>query len=230
MKQVFGQSNERGETNTFLVTTIIFAVLAVGLGAGFTWAYLQMNDYKNSSDKKVAAAVEVAKTEQKQADKKQFDEDYKKPNNVFVGPTDYGSVSFEYPKTWSVYVEKDGVSGGEYAAYLNPVAVPPVKNAAPYALRVVIVSQKIDQVFKQYESKIKKGELTSSTVNLSDANTSTNSTYGRGTRIDGQFDKTINGSAVFFDIRGHTLKIFTDNKDFLKDFDNTVLKTLKYRD
>jgi hypothetical protein len=221
---------ERGETSMFLVTTIIFAVLAVGLGVGFGWAYVQMTEYKDKTDQKVAAAVAAAKTEQKQADKKQFDEDYKRPNNVFTSPANYGSVSFEYPKTWSVYIEKDGSTGGEYAAFLNPSSVPTVKNTTPYALRVVVVNQRIDQVLKQYDGKIKQGQLSASPIRLTGAVDDPNITYGKGTRINGQFEKTINGSAVFFDIRGRTLKIFTDENRFVGDFDNTILKTLKYND
>ncbi|MDR1969812.1 MAG: hypothetical protein LBQ11_00480 [Candidatus Nomurabacteria bacterium] len=222
--------NERGETNMFLITTIIFAVLTVGLGIGFGWAYMQMLSYKDDSDQKVAAAVEIAKNEQKQTDKEQFDEDYKKPNNVFTGPANYGSVSFEYPKTWSVYVENDGSNSNEYSVYFNPNSVPTVRNTTPYALRIVIVDQKIDQVLMQYDGKIKQGELKSSTIKLADAINDPNSSYGKGTRINGQFDQTINGSAVFFDIRGRTLKVFTDSDKFKKDFDETILKTLKYRD
>jgi len=228
--RIFEQRSERGEANVFLITTIIFAVLAVGLGIGFSWSYLQMLDHRDKADQRVATAVEEAKNKQKQADQKQFDEDYKKPNNIFTSPVNYGSVSFEYPKTWSVYVDKDGNAGSEYAAYLNPVTVPQVNNTTPYALRVVIVNQKIDQVLKVYESRVKKGDLVSSTVNLADASEDAYSTYGKGTRLDGQFDKTINGAAVFFDIRGRTLKVFTDSKNFINDFNNTVLKTLKYRD
>ncbi|MCL2280498.1 hypothetical protein FWC31_01270 [Candidatus Saccharibacteria bacterium] len=227
--KVSGRYNERGTINPILVGMIIFALLTVGLGIGFGWAYLQMIDYKDQSDQKVAAAVEAAKVEQKEVDKKQFEEDYKRPNSVFTGPVDYGSVSFEYPKTWSVYIDKDGTTSSEYAAYFYPNTVPTVKNTTPYALRVVISNQKIDQVLKNYESKVKKGELTSSTTKLIDANDDPNSSYGKGTRIDGQFDKTINGSAVFFDIRGRTLKVFTDSENFQNDF-NAILKTLKYRD
>ncbi|MCL2174249.1 hypothetical protein FWH58_03110 [Candidatus Saccharibacteria bacterium] len=223
------QSSERGETNVFLIATIIFAVLAVGLGIGFGWAYLQMIDHRDNADEKVAAAVAAAKNEQKQADKKQFDEEYKKPNDVFTGPADYGSVSFEYPKTWSVYIDKDGVNSSEYVAYFNPGSVPTIKNTTSYALRVAIVNQRIDQVLKQYDNRIKQGDLTASTIRLADALDDTSSSYGKGTRIDGQFDKTINGAAVFFDIRGRTLQIFTDGPNFKSDFE-AILKTLKYRD
>jgi len=222
--------SECGETNMFLVTTIIFAVLAVGLGIGFGWSYMQMVDYKDNSDKKVATAAEDARAEQKQIDKKQFDEEYKKPNNVFTGPANHGSVSFEYPKTWSIYVDQDGVNSSEYSAYFNPTSVPTIKNGTPYALRVRVIGNTIGNVLRMYEGKIRQGELSSSPVRLVDATDDPNTAYGKGTRIDGQFEQTINGSAVFFDIRGRTLQIFTDNAAFSGDFNDTILKTLKYRD
>ena len=225
----FRPDRQRGEINMFLITTIIFAVLAVGLGVGFAWAFTQMTDYRDNSQQKVDAAVASAKADQKKQLQAQFDEDYKRPNLTFTGPVDFGSVSFEYPRTWAIHVPKDGTSGGEFAAYFNPVSVPAINNATPFALRVSIVSQPIEQVLKQYEGKVKKGDLTSSTVRLTDASEDPSSTYGKGTRLDGQFDKTIYGAAVFFDIRGRTLKIFTDKKDFLNDFNKTILPTLKYR-
>jgi hypothetical protein len=222
------KNGELGQVNMFLVTTIIFVVLAIGLGVGFGWSYLKMTDYKDNLDSKIATAIDSAKEEQKRVDTKQFDEDYKKPNNVYTSPANYGSVSFEYPKTWSTYVDNDGSTGNAYKAYFNPVSVPPVKNTTPYALRVTVVNSEIDTVLKSYEAKIKKGDLKSSPIKLEGAVDDPNDSYGKGTRIDGQFDKVINGSAVFFDIRGRTLGIFTDTDTFTGDFNNTILKTLKY--
>jgi hypothetical protein len=230
MKVLWGH-DERGEKSIFLITTVIFAILTIGLGVGFGWSYFQMVDYKDNSDQKVETAVTSAKTEQEEMLRKQFDEDYKLPNNVFTGPADYGSVSFEYPKTWSVYIADDSKDSNEYLAYFHPVAVPPVNDERPYALRVIIVNRRIDEVLERYEAKIEDRKLKSSPVNLTDADTDNpKSSYGRGIRLNGQFSETINGSAVLYDIRGRTLMVAVDNKKFMKDFDNTILKTLKYRD
>lgn len=231
MKKIFEKSSEQGEGKLFIILTVVFGVLMLGLGVGFFWAYTQMNEYKSGVDSKVFAAVETAKTEQKTTLEKQFDEDYKKPHDVFTGPVNYGSVSFEYPKTWSVYVEDSGASGEGYTAYFNPKFVPKISENTPYALRVAIVNAPLKEVEGIYRDAINSGaKLTATTVRLTDASNDVTSTYGKGIRIDGQFRETINGSAVFFDVRGRTLQIFTDHQSFANDFNNIVLKTLKYND
>ena len=78
---------------------------------------------------------------------------------------------------------------------------------------------------KTYESKIKKGDLTSTTLTIGE--TETFSGY-QGMRIDGQFDKSINGSAVIFKIRDKTLEVFVDSQDYIGDFNDTVVPSLKF--
>lgn len=232
MKKIFGLSSERGEGKLFVVLTVVFGVLMLGLGVGFFWAYTQMNQYKTDVEGKISAAVETATSEQKATLDKQFEEDYKKPHNVFTGPANYGSVSFEYPKTWSVYVENDGTNLAEgYSVYFNPNSIPRISQETAYALRVVIVGESFTNITNIYRDAINAGaKLTASNINLTDAKEDANSLYGKGLRVDGQFRETINGSAVFFDIRGRTLELFCDHQSFMPDFNNIILKTLKYND
>ena len=214
--------DERGAVNPFMIGMILFAVLAVGVGAAFFWAFSQMNDYKNNSDQKVAAAVKVAKAEQQTADQKAFAEDYKKPFEVYQSSADFGSVSFNYPKTWSQYIAKNSDS---LAIYFYPKAVPAVDAKTPFALRVTETSSAYDNVLKSYNSKIKDGTLSATTLTIGKTD---NFAGYEGMRIDGQFDKTINGSTVIFKIRDKTLQIFVDSQDFMADFNNTILPSLKF--
>jgi hypothetical protein len=232
MKKIFEQSSERGESKLFLILTVVFGLLMLGLGGGFFWAYTQMNEYKNDVDGKISVAVDAAKTEQKETLTKQFDEDYKKPHDVFTGPANYGSVSFEYPKTWSVYVENDGSDAASgYTAYFNPKFVSRISDTTPYALRVVITNVSFQDATSNIRDAINSGaKLTATNVRLTDASDDPSSNYGKGLRIDGQFRETINGSAVYFDIRGRTLEVFTDHQSFMNDYNNIILKTLKYND
>lgn len=218
-------ADQRGESNPFLITTIIFAVLMIGLGVGFGWSYLNMVDYRDNVEEKVDVAVTDAKKEQQEADQKQFNEEYKKPSYQFQGLSDYGSVTFDYPRTWSMYVAKDANDGGDYQAYFYPRSVPTVNASTAYALRVFIVNKSYDDILKTYESKIKKGDLTSTTLTIGE--TETFSGY-QGMRIDGQFDKSINGSAVIFKIRDKTLEVFVDSQDYIGDFNDTVVPSLKF--
>ncbi|MCL2451794.1 hypothetical protein FWD20_02885 [Candidatus Saccharibacteria bacterium] len=230
MKRIFEQSNERGESKLFVILTGVFGVLMIGLGVGFFWAFTQMNDYRTDVDGRVSTAVEAAKTEQRTELENEFDERYQRPNVVFTGPANFGSVTFEHPRTWSVYVENDGQDGSGYAAYFNPGFVPRIDEDTPYALRVEVINSSFKDREEFYRGMIENGaKLTATTVRLADASTDPASAYGKGVRLDGQFRETINGAAVLFDIRGRTLAIYTDKQNYVSEFNN-ILKTLKYND
>ena len=49
-----------------------------------------------------------------------------------------------------------------------------------------------------------------------------------GVRVDGQLSDTINGSVVIFKVRDKTLRIFCDSQDYISDFDNTILTSLRF--
>ncbi|UTX51165.1 hypothetical protein KI440_03075 [Candidatus Saccharibacteria bacterium TM7i] len=203
----------------WMIISIILIVIALGLAGAFVWSMLQYIDQRDNVDSKVTAAVTEAVKKQADKDAADFLEKEKQPNRLFVGPDDYGRLSFNYPKTWSTYVDKDALKGGTYAAYLNPVVVPPVStNGQQYALRVLIEEKDYDKVIDSYKEKVKKGDLKSSAVKADEQN---------GTRLDGQFTKDIRGSAVIFKIRDKTVSIQTDAEVFKGDFD-ALIKTITF--
>ena len=199
-------------TFVFLFTTLVGA----GLGV---WALINYFDQKNNVDSKVTAAVATAVKEQQDADAANFLEQEKQPNRQFVGPEDYGRLAFDYPKTWSVYVDQDALQGGDYTAYFNPVSVPPVRgDKQQFALRVSIVQQDYDAVVQDYASLVSEGELKSTSVSADGQN---------GTRLDGNFTEDLRGSAVLFKIRDKTVTIQTDAQTFEGDF-NALIKTITF--
>jgi hypothetical protein len=127
-------------------------------------------------------------------------------------------VSFEYPKTWSVYVDNDASDGGDFEAYLNPVSVPPIDSNQLFALRVTIEDKDYDQSLGSFESKIKSGDLKSSSVSANGVN---------GTKFVGKFSEDLRGAAVLFKIRDKTLTIQTDANTFMNDFE-ALIKTIKF--
>lgn len=209
---------KRKRSKLLLIFTIIFAVLAVaGIGVAI-WAYMNYMDQKNNVDSKITVAVaEATKT---QADKLAIDfaNQEKEPNRSFVGPDDYGRLMFMYPKTWSVYVAKDAIRGGDFEAYLNPGGVPTVNSAQQFALRVTIKDDDYDKIVDSYTSRVKSGELTSSSVTADSQN---------GTRLDGSFSDDIKGFAVIFKIRDKTVTIRSDAETFKGDFD-AIVKTITF--
>lgn len=210
--------HEVGAAHPLLIASILLGLLAAGFAGGFAWAYGNYVDQRDNVSKKVISAVSEARKQQTADDEKQFIEREKLPTRKLVGPNDLGSVSVDYPKTWSVYVSKDG-DNGQYEAYLQPGIVPAVESTTAYATRVVINETSYESSLKSYEGLVKKGDLKSSPI-----------TIGKftGVRLDGKFSQTRNGSAVLFKVRDKTLTVATDASSYKGDFDSIVLKTLTF--
>jgi hypothetical protein len=211
----------RKRSNKWLILAIVFittTVLALGAGG---WALYNYLDQKNNVDSIKDTAVNEAVKTQADKDAADFLQKEKQPNRQFAGPVDYGSLAFDYPKTWSVYVDKAATSSSStYSAYLNPVTVPPVSAAdtTQYALRVTIEQRDIDTVIASYNSLVKTGKLAASSVKINDTD---------ATRLDGNFTTNIRGSAVIFKIRDKTVTVRSDADTFKPDFD-ALIKTITF--
>ncbi len=211
--------NEVGSVSGGLIAIILLG-LGMALLAGLSvYLYLQYTEQKTNVDGKVDVAVAEARRDQAEIEEKKFLEEEKEPNRTFVGPDDYGRVSFEYPKTWSVYIANDASNGGDFEAYLNPVSVPQVGgNEQRYALRVLVEDQSYSDTISEYEGQVSDGELKNTTFTANGQS---------GTRFDGLFSNDIRGSAVIFKVRDKTLSIFTDANTFKPDF-NKLIKTIEF--
>ncbi len=213
------KTRQHGAANSLLIATIGLSILSAAACAAAVWGIMNYSAQKTDVNGKIASAVAEAKKAQADSDEAKFAARDKEPNRQFVGPDDYGRLTFNYPKTWSVYVDQDASSGGTYAAYLNPISVPPVSNSTQqYALRVTIESKDYDKVIASYENLVKKGDLVSSAVTSNGID---------GTRLDGSFSKDIRGSAVIYKIRDKTATLRTDADTFKPDF-NALVATIKF--
>ncbi len=195
----------------FIITTLI----ALGLGG---WALYNYFDQKDNVDAKVSTAVTAAVKERADKDAAAFLEKEKQPNRQFAGPDDYGRVAFDYPKTWSIYVDKDTTSGGTYSAYFNPVSVPPISMTTQYALRVTIEQKDYDRVIATYNRLVQSGKLTATAAKADSTD---------GTRLEGNFTDDIRGMAVIFKLRDKTVTIRSDAETFREDF-NALINTVTF--
>lgn len=196
------------QSKKWLILAIVFittTLAAIGLGV---WLYLNYIDQKDNTDAKISTAVTAAVKTQADKDAADFLEKEKQPNRQFAGPDDYGRLSFDYPKTWSIYVDEDAAKGGTYEAYFNPVSVPPIDASTQYALRVTIEQQDYENVLKSYDRLVQQGDLKTSAVKIDSTD---------GTRLDGSFSKDIRGAAVVFKIRDKTVTIRTDADTFIRN-------------
>lgn len=213
---------ERGAINGSVFAIVALVLLVLIFGSFGVWAYINYLDQKTNTDQKIEVATAAAVLESSEKLQAKFEEDEKKPLRLFVGPSDYGRLSFEYPKTWSAFQESDISQGGgvTYAAYLNPGVVPPVSETTKFALRITIEQKIYDKALDDYASLIKKGSLKSS-VYVDGERT--------GTKLTGSFNKDIVGTAVLIKMRDRTLTLRTDGDTFLPDFE-AILKTVTFNE
>ncbi|MGB4420719.1 MAG: hypothetical protein WBI29_02890 [Candidatus Saccharimonadales bacterium] len=212
-------SNTNNSRNKSTVVIIVLSILLVLLSVLSIWMFVSYSEQKKDVDGKIASAITDAKKQQADKLEADFIEREKSPSLEFNGPEDYGSLSFMYPKTWSVYIENDGSSGGDYVAYFNPRFVPSVKNKSQlFALRVYIEPNNYEDVVDSYGSRVKDGDLKSSSITVNNI---------KGIRLDGNFSEDIRGSAVIFKMRDKTLTIRSDANIFRTDFDR-LIKTIKF--
>lgn len=208
---------QEGSVNPLVISNVLLAVLTIAFGSLMVWAYVNYQDQKNNVDAKVDVAVSAAKKEEADVKEKDFLEREKAPYEQFVGSADLGNVTFNYPKTWSVYQAK--VDGSGMEAYLHPGVVPTVAQGQQFATEVKVLDRASDQYIKTFDSLVKKGDLKSSQVVVNGF---------PGIRLDGKFSEKITGSQVIFKVRDKTLVLATDANTFKNDFDNVILKSLDF--
>lgn len=202
-----------------IILNVVLTVLVLGVGGFAVWAYMGYQDNKNNVDAKVELAVKDARTQQKKEDDAAFAEQEKLPTRQLVGPDELGSVTLDYPKTWSVYVGSNGGATPTYESYLYPGAVPPTNSGTPNALRVSVLNASYESTLQQMDQFLKTGDLKASTITLNGVT---------GVRMDGKLSVNTQGSMVIFKVRDKTLKVFTESDTFRGDFDKIVLPSLKF--
>lgn len=206
----------------WIIAVVVLSLLLLGaVGFGY-WAFKERSTYKNETDKIVAK--EVALTEQRVSSEKdkQFLEDEKRPTRPYTGPSTFGSVQIEYPKTWSAFITESGTGGTPIDGYLHPNFVPGVQSGTQFALRLEVVQRTYDDVLKQFDSKVRQGKVSVSPFradNVPDV---------LGARVEGEINQGQKNLMVLFPIRDKTLKISTESESFFKDFNDIILKTLKF--
>lgn len=195
-----------------LVETVILIFMTI-IAIVFIWLFLQKyaewEAVKTDVDGQVDAAVAMAVAENTTKLENEFAEREKEPQRDFMGPADYGSLSFKYPKTWSVYIAKDAASGGDFEAYLNPVEVNPVSATQINALRVTIRNTAFDSVVKTYDNLVKNGKVQFSTRNVGGV---------LANLYTGDLPNGIHGAITIFKLRDKTVMLQTDAELFIADY------------
>lgn len=209
--------------NTTLIETIILVVVCLIAAAAIVFAviyFMKFNELNTDFESKKNLEVAKAVKEQEDKDNASFAEREKLPYYSFTGPSDYGSISFQYPKTWSVYVDSDGTNNSDFKAYFRPSQVDPLKNKdSRYALRFSILNRQYDTVQKSYQSKVAGGKMTANVFNADNNNIT-------GIRYEGEIEKNINGVVVLVKVNDKTAVFQMDAEVYRTDFE-TLLQGLR---
>lgn len=201
-----------------IIIIIVLGLVAATFIGLFIWMYIQYDDVKTDVDGQIASAVAVAVDENTTELQAQFTEQEKSPYETFTGPAEYGSLSFQFPKTWSVYIEEDSDDGGDYVAYFHPAYVYPVSRDQIYALRFQIVADNFEQITSNYARDVEDGTLTLSVRQINGVSAN----YYQGTLPDDHV-----GRAAIFRLRDKTVILQTDAELYAGDFD-TLLSTITF--
>lgn len=209
---------KKSHTWIWIILLFVTLVLAVTFGVLFAWKYTEWEALNMDLEGQVDAALTLAIAENTAQLEEEFLEREKYPYKTFAGPTDYGSLSFEYPKTWSVYISKDASNGGDFEAYMNPLEVQPVSSTSINALRVIIRDQAFDTVVRTYDGLVRSGKLDLSVRVVGNA---TANLYV------GELPNGIRGMLVAFKLRDKTVLLQTDAELFSNEF-YTLLDTVTF--
>lgn len=191
------------------IAIVILSILTVVFIGLFVWKFIDWNNVKTDVDGQIDAAVAQAVFDNTTKLENEFTEREKYPYKDFAGPADYGSLGFEYPKTWNIYIAKDASEGGDFEAYLNPGEVLPVNSQNINALRVIIRDSAFDNEVKRYDNYVKSGKAVLSTRNVG------------GTLANiytGEVANNIQGILAVFKLRDKTVLIQTDAMLFSDEY------------
>ena len=202
-----------------IIVLLLVAMTFIGL---FVWMTMQYEKERSRDlDSEIEAAVATAKDEQSTKMEAEFLEREKYPYKTFAGPIDYGQLTFEYPKTWSVYVAAAATDGGDFNAYFNPIQVDAVGKETINALRVTIRNKSFEDVAAEYQKAMEKKDANLTVESVTVAGTAAN-------RYTGKIPGTeLSGIIVIFKIRDKTVIMQTDSMLFEADF-NKLLETVTF--
>jgi hypothetical protein len=204
-----------------LVFCIIFLIGAISFGG---WAYISRQDYKDNVDAKIADAVTVAKQEESTRKDKEFVEKEKNPLRTYNGPSAYGSIVLQYPKTWSGLVDESPDKREVVDGYFYPNVVPsPSKESSTFAFRMQVVAQPYSEALQsltEQQSKENPPKVTPFTLpkvpNVI------------GVKVVGSLPNEKTGEMIILPLRSQTLQIWTEGSQFTGDFNNILVPNISF--
>lgn len=215
--------NQNGAANGLVISLVLAVVLLVGAIGFAGWAYTQMTEYRDESDAKVQTAVDAAVEKESIRKDKENAEANKDPLKIYSGPSAYGSVHLEFPKTWSGYVDDTANGSSSVDGYFNPGVVPSVDSEkSVFALRVQVISSSYASVLQTFSSQQKTGKLSVSAYSLPKLPKVV------GVKATGTLSDNTNVTMVVLPLRSGTIKIWTEGSQGVADFNKYILPNFSF--
>ncbi|MDO4986763.1 MAG: hypothetical protein Q4E46_00390 [Candidatus Saccharibacteria bacterium] len=202
-----------------IALTVLFGLASVIFLVLFAWMTAQYSDASTNLESKIKDATIKAVDENTVELQSQFAEKEKSPFKKFAGPSDYGELTFNYPKTWSVYEYASASNGGDFGAVFNPDKITSNGGDTINALRVKIDNTNYENAIRSYEGRVQNGQLQLQIVQINGANANL---------YIGELDNKFQGAILIIKIRDKTVTFQTDAYSvFQNDFFN-VLSSINY--
>ncbi len=212
--------NEKGSLVLPLIIVLVLLLGSLGFGV---WAFMGRQDYKNNSDDKAAVAAKKAVIVEAAKKDLAFAEKEKSPVKTFKGPETYGTLTFDFPKTWNEYIPTASAAV-PVDIYFNPDFIPDISSpTSQFALRVQVSGQTYPAILKTYDAAVKAG-----TASVS-AYIPAKLPSVRGSIVTGVLsNKKVKGVLIYLPLRDKTIVIWTEGLNNTADFMNTVLPSVTY--
>ncbi len=224
MKAARQISRQSGAINLLIIPLVLVTLLLFGIAAIAYTSYNEAADYKDNVAQKVEVEVDKARIEISAEKDKIFAEKEKFPYDRYDGPAPFGALRILYPKTWSAYISEPRNTGGRpIDGFFSPGHVPNTADAiSTFALRVIVEQRTYDAALKEFQGKVKDGKVTTRPYQ------SPNVPNVVGTRIDGEIVAKKQGAMIIMPMRDKTMRMWTESKDFVPDFDNIILPNFSF--
>lgn len=210
----------------FSVVFIILAAVCIGLIAYYSSITAPI-------EVQVLAQIDTAEKDARQdqfaSDWQDFEDYAASPTRVFSSSRDLGSITFEYPSSWNVYTDIDGLSNDtkstyDYTVYFGDGIVAPMSTRSA-ALIVALERATMQDVMSRYEQ--------SSSKNAS-APVKDDFVVGEfsGVRYQGNLYSSKNeaksGTVIIFQMRNKVLSFFNYDESQESNFYDIVMQTARW--
>ncbi len=212
--------NQGGSRSGMMIALmLVFALISITFIVLFVWMYAQYADASTALDAKIDAAVIEAVDDNTAKLEAEYAEREKSPFKTFAGPVDYGELTFQYPKTWSVYEYASATNGGNFGVVFNPDKITSTSSDTVNALRLTIDNSSFESSIQSYTNSVNDGDLQYKVIQVNGINA--NLYYGT-------FRNGFVGAVVLIKIRDKTATLSTDSYTvFGNDFE-TLIQSIKY--